>query len=234
MIYKICLDETSRAFNRSKNTLPPGPQRQHSEKTCLHQLQATARNQSKGLFMFIPPKVVNKGATGGPIWQESQNDCLFAYIAGFLDGDGCINAQIIRRIDYRLGFQIRVSITFFQSTKRHWFLLKIQQNLPGGSIRKRKDGISEYTIVGPQLVQRVCEQLRPYLQLKQRQANLIIEITKRLKKNQSRADFLTLCHFVDQIGELNDSKKRIKSATFVQSEWDKLFPVETSASGLQV
>ena len=47
-----------------------------------------------------------------------------AYIAGFLDGDGCINAQIVKRPDYKLHFQIRVTLTFFQKTKRHWILLQ--------------------------------------------------------------------------------------------------------------
>eukprot|EP01047_Picozoa_sp_COSAG01_P000436 COSAG01_NODE_8_length_44037_cov_102.614593_10_plen_59_part_00 len=42
-----------------------------------------------------------------------------AYIAGFLDGDGSINAQIVQRKDYVLKFQIRVSVTFFQKTTRH-------------------------------------------------------------------------------------------------------------------
>ena len=42
-----------------------------------------------------------------------------SYIAGFLDGDGSIYAQIVRRSDYRLKFQIRVCIAFFQKTKRH-------------------------------------------------------------------------------------------------------------------
>jgi intein-encoded DNA endonuclease-like protein len=42
-----------------------------------------------------------------------------SYIAGFLDGDGSIYAQIIKRSDYRLGFQIRVSITFYQKTTQH-------------------------------------------------------------------------------------------------------------------
>ena len=41
------------------------------------------------------------------------------YIAGFLDGDGCINAQIVKRSDYKLKFQIRVYVSFFQKTK-HW------------------------------------------------------------------------------------------------------------------
>ncbi len=35
-----------------------------------------------------------------------------AYIAGFLDGDGSIMAQLVFRKDYRLGYQIRVSIVF--------------------------------------------------------------------------------------------------------------------------
>ena len=33
-----------------------------------------------------------------------------AYLAGFLDGDGCLNAQIVRRVDYRLKFQILITI----------------------------------------------------------------------------------------------------------------------------
>ena len=42
-----------------------------------------------------------------------------SYIAGFLDGDGSIFAQMVKRDDYKLGFQIRVSISFFQKTTRH-------------------------------------------------------------------------------------------------------------------
>jgi hypothetical protein len=42
-----------------------------------------------------------------------------SYIAGFLDGDGSIYAQIVKRADYRLRFQIRVSIGFYQKTTRH-------------------------------------------------------------------------------------------------------------------
>jgi hypothetical protein len=42
-----------------------------------------------------------------------------SYIAGFLDGDGSIYAQIVKRSDYRLRFQIRVCIGFYQKTTRH-------------------------------------------------------------------------------------------------------------------
>lgn len=42
-----------------------------------------------------------------------------SYIAGFLDGDGSIYAQIVKRPDTRLKFQIRVSIAFYQKTTQH-------------------------------------------------------------------------------------------------------------------
>jgi hypothetical protein len=46
-----------------------------------------------------------------------------AYIAGFLDGDGCIMLQLIWRHDYKLGYQIRASIVFYQKTQYKNFLV---------------------------------------------------------------------------------------------------------------
>jgi len=37
-----------------------------------------------------------------------------SYIAGFLDADGCIMFQLVKREDYRFGFQIRASIVFIR------------------------------------------------------------------------------------------------------------------------
>lgn len=42
-----------------------------------------------------------------------------AYYAGFLDGDGSILAQLVRRQDYVYKFGIRMSIVFYQTTRRH-------------------------------------------------------------------------------------------------------------------
>ena len=71
-----------------------------------------------------------------------------AYIAGFLEVDGCINAQIVKRSDYKLKFQIRVTVTFYQKTSRKYFLLELHKLLNLGVIRHRKDNMSEYTITG--------------------------------------------------------------------------------------
>ena len=71
------------------------------------------------------------------------------YLAGFLDGDGSVLAQIIKGRNYKHGHTIRVSVIFYQSTKRHWFLIKTKSLLgKGWKLRKRKDGMSELSITG--------------------------------------------------------------------------------------
>lgn len=159
--------------------------------------------------------------------NKNLTDIEKAYIAGFIDGDGCINAQIVRRNDYKLKFQIRVSITLFQSTKRHWFLLQISKLLNCGTVRKRNDGISEYAICGIANVASLIQLLLPFLRLKYRQAILVQQILLSLSKNQHKQDFLIVCGLVDQIRLLNDSKNATITANIVANEY-KLFPVETS------
>ena len=104
-----------------------------------------------------------------------------AYIAGFLDADGCVNAQIVQRAEYRLKFQIRVSITFFQSTKRHWFLLQLHEKLKIGCLRKRNDGMSELSIVGSASVSTLLTDLMalPYLKLQKKQAELVLQFVPK-------------------------------------------------------
>ena len=154
-----------------------------------------------------------------------------AYIAGFLDGDGCINAQIIKRPDYTLQFQIRVTLTFFQKTKRHWILLQLQKLLKLGTIRKRNDGMSEYVIVGKESVKKCLHLLYPYIRLKKVHTRRVLQIISQLHKNQDPHTFLKVCEVVDTFEHLNDSKKRTMTSKVVCSHFVALnllpVPVET-------
>jgi hypothetical protein len=130
-----------------------------------------------------------------------------SYIAGFLDGDGSIYAQIVKRSDYRLKFQIRVSITFYQKTTRHWFLIQLKNQLQYGTLRKNpENGMSDYTIVGEEAVKHCLEALRPHLKIKKRQATLLLQIIEQSQKEEEPNAFLTRCKLVDQVSRLNDSK----------------------------
>jgi hypothetical protein len=141
-----------------------------------------------------------------------------AYLAGVIDGDGCINAQIVRRHDYLRKFQIRVSVTVFQKTTRHWFVLHLQKQIGLGTTRKRPDGMSEYALVGNSSVRELLKALLPYLKLKKKQAQWVLQISESLPKSQDLQAFLKLCEMVDTVADLNDSKKRILRASTVRSE----------------
>lgn len=155
------------------------------------------------------------------------------YVAGFLDGDGSINAQIVQRKDYVLKFQIRFTITFFQKTNRHWFMIWLDKKLKVGVVRKRNDGISEYTITGAQNVKKILLWLLPALQIKKPQAKLILLIIEKQSKDQTKEDFIASCEMVDKIIWMNDSKLRINLSGVVKKilleniPLDS-FPVETS------
>ena len=143
-----------------------------------------------------------------------------AYIGGFLDGNGSLNAQIVRRKDYRLSFQILLNITFFQKTNKHWFVLWLHKKIEYGRIRKKADGISEYTIIGFQNVETFLEQIKPYLKIKLKQAIKALEIIKIFSKSVDHNSFLKCCQLVDNIAALNDSKKRKITTAVVRSDPD--------------
>lgn len=142
-----------------------------------------------------------------------------AYIAGFLDGDGCIMLQLVFRHDYVLGYQIRASIVFYQKTGSDYFLEWLKKNLGFGYIRQRNDDMSEYTIVGVHAVSRVLKLLEPYLRLKKRQVSLALKVLSKMPGKGNKItpkELLKLSKLVDGFADLNYSKKRTNTSKKVE------------------
>jgi len=159
---------------------------------------------------------MGKGNTEGRL---SMNEIEKAYIAGFLDGDGCIMAQLIARADYKLRYQIRVSIVFYQKTCHQDFLLQLQERLEIGYIRKRPDGMSEYTIVGLKEVAFVLKLLVPFLRLKKNLALKVLEIVEKHppQRKMTPNQLIELSKLVDETAKFNYSKKRsVTSAQVIE------------------
>jgi len=133
-----------------------------------------------------------------------------AYLAGFIDGDGSIYVRLKPNDTYRYGFQIAPYIILFQSAKDEANFQKICQMLNCGYLRRRKDGILEYTIGRQEEISDLIKAIKPYLILKKRQADLIEKIFKAKSLVKNSKDFSKLMDLVNQFANLNYSKKRIK------------------------
>lgn len=158
------------------------------------------------------------------------SDEVAAYIAGFLDGDGSIMAQVVRRKDYKLGYQVRVSIVFYQKRSHEEILFWLKEQLHYGYIRHRNDGMTEYTIVGLTEVEQILQLLQDKLRLKQRLARDVLALIKLHPPKMTAEKLLILAQAADKTAEFNYSKKRTITALVVQTYLNdnKLFPVETS------
>ena len=138
------------------------------------------------------------------------------YLAGFLDADGSIFAQLVRGNDLKYKYRIRVSVGFYQNKRYNWFLKNLQKDLKCGTIRTKPDGVTEYIITGANPVKDLLLQLKDSLVLKKRQANLVLEILEQKKEIKSKADFLEVCRLTDKVASLNYSKKRTITAEEVE------------------
>ena len=154
-----------------------------------------------------------------------------AYIAGFLDGDGCLMAQLVRRKDYIYGYQIRVSLVFYQKQNHQEILVWLKGRLKDGYIRQRNDGMAEYTIVGLKEVEKTLRLLYPHLRLKKVLARRVLKLIKVHPTKMTPQNLLRLSKLVDDTASFNYSKKRSNTCETVKSflQNANLFPVETDS-----
>lgn len=144
-----------------------------------------------------------------------------SYIAGFLDGDGCI-----RRKDYIYGFQIRASIVFYQNEKNRHHLEWLHSIFTVGYIRLRRDHMAEYTIVGFKSAMRILKLLKPYLRLKKPHVVLAGQIHRLMSGQFRLKKFIQAAELVDGFAKLNYSKKRINTSQVLKDylRQHKLYP----------
>jgi hypothetical protein len=86
----------------------------------------------------------------------------------------------------------------------------------GGSLTKRNDGMSVLTILDSSQVHVLLSFLLPYLRIKRRIAELLLEILKEKKEIKDKCDFIKVCKKVDKVAEFTDSKKRFITSVLVE------------------
>ena len=149
--------------------------------------------------------------------SQSNKKTAYAYIAGFLDGDGSLMLQIKKRSDTVYGLRTMVTICFYQDTRRKKPLLWIRKIFGVGYISNRKDGMTELRINGFMQVRQILEVLQPYILFKQMQAQILIKACRLLENNTlgklTKKQKESLIDYICSIQQENyrSSKRRTKT-----------------------
>ena len=110
----------------------------------------------------------------------------YAYIAGFLDGDGSIMLQLKRRSDSAVGVRFMTTICFYQDSRHSKDLMWIKKVLKVGYFSQRNDGMSELRIQGFASCETVLLLLKPFVRFKQKQTSLVLSACEILNKKTMR------------------------------------------------
>ena len=114
----------------------------------------------------------------------SQSKNHLAYIAGFLDGDGSLMLQIKKRKDgNKSNYRFMATLCFYQDSRHEKPLFWIQKVLNIGYLSKRKDGISELRINGFKQIERILNNLLPFIKFKKTQAKILLKSVIFLQKS---------------------------------------------------
>ena len=138
------------------------------------------------------------------------NQTVLAYIAGFLDGDGCIKARIDKQLNNKFGWRTRIAVTFTQHTKNQRVLDWIQKQLQVGTIADYSSKhMSEYAITDSKFIERLLLNLRPYVVNKTKQLDLALQLLALKDRFKNETSFKKAWELAMEIRSLNNYPKKI-------------------------
>ena len=147
----------------------------------------------------------------------------FAYIAGFLDGDGSIMVQVKNRRGTPRGWRLMFTICFYQDSRHKEPLLWIRDTLGIGYISDRNDGITELRINGYKETQRILTMLKPYIKFKAQQVEIALRILSKLnKENISQLSKETRLSIADDIIRLREENYRSHRRRYTSASLHKI------------
>ncbi len=113
----------------------------------------------------------------------SQSKVNYAYIAGFLDGDGSLMLQLKKRKDGNRKWRFMCTICLYQDSRHKKPLEWMQKILNIGYLSDRNDGITELRINGYKQVENILLNLLPFIKFKEVQARNLIKACSILQKS---------------------------------------------------
>ena len=105
--------------------------------------------------------------------QRISTESMYAYIAGFLDGDGYITIKIEKSKTCRLGYRARIRIGFAQSRSRKFVLDRLLSFVKSGMVSEyNHNNMAEYVINDQKAIFDLLTNIEPFVIVKKKQLKL--------------------------------------------------------------
>jgi hypothetical protein len=153
------------------------------------------------------------------------------YVAGFIDGDGCVSCTVFPQKAHNSGYEIQPQVRMVEYHTKN-VLPKIFRFLSSKGIKvalylpnkTKKSGQGELVVYGIKNLSRFLNLVGPYLQsYKREQTQILLEkILPRLRRKEhvTKEGFIKLMAFVDLLNSLrNDHKERKYTKAYFEKIW---------------
>ena len=155
--------------------------------------------------------------------RQITQSAVWAYIAGFLDGDGSIMVQVKNRPLSTMGVRLMFTICFYQDSRHKKPLKWIRKQLGVGYLSDRTDNITELRINGYKQIERILKKVEPYTRFKEKQVKIVIKMLQLIHNKKiaqiERKDRLQLAKL---IGKLRNENYFSGTRRYSQKEIEKI------------
>ena len=125
----------------------------------------------------------------------------YAYIAGFLDGDGTIMAIIERHKEKKFKFRVRISLEFTQHEDNIIILQCIKKIIGSGSLSISNKRVWKLSVKNTKVLKEILKKLEPFVVAKTRQIILALKILN--SEVNTRNDLLRMGRLADRLSGFN-------------------------------
>jgi hypothetical protein len=142
---------------------------------------------------------------------NASEEHFYAYLAGFLDGDGCITIKAERSKTHRLGYYIRVRVSFTQHKSRRKVLDYLCKKIGSGVVTEYvHNNMAEYVIFDQKVIGYLLDRIEPYVFVKLRNLRIAKELLSLKRGGYSKKSLVKMLSLYKKMGLLNNYPKSFK------------------------
>ena len=145
---------------------------------------------------------------------DISKESFYAYLAGFLDGDGCIAIKFERSKTCRLGYRAAVRVSFAQHRSRRKVLDYLCETIGSGVVTEYDhNNMAEYVIFDQMVINQLLNSIEPYIFVKKKHLRIAKELLTVKRMGYSRESLKEMSNLKDRLGLLNNYPKRMSNLT---------------------